>query len=122
MMNRLLIVAVLLAVLGLAVAGPAMAQQERQEITVLIPLKYMSAATAAQIFGGTVISPMPVYGQNAFGARNIGHQYGRNNYHNGNYGSRNFGNTNYGWGSYQSGQNVGGYGSPSLDLGRSFWR
>ncbi len=135
-MNRLLIVAALLTVLSVLIAGPALAQQEREEITVLIPLKYMSAATAAQIFGGTVISPMPYYGQGAYGARNTGgvfggshygsgnhgnSNYGSNSYGNGNYGS-NYGSGSYGVGSYQSGQNVGGYGSRSLDLGRSYRR
>jgi len=121
-MNRLLIVAVLLTVLGVLIAGPALAQQEREEITVLIPLKFMSAATAAQLFGGTVISPMPMYGQSAFGARNVGRQYGRNSSNGGNYGNGNSGGGNPGWGSYQSGQNVGGYGVRGIDLGQSYWR
>ncbi len=116
-MSRLLIVAVLLTVLGVLIAGPALAQQEREEITVLIPLKFMSAATAAQLFGGTVISPMPMYGQSAFGARNIGRQYGGNRSNGGNYGGG-----NPGWSSYQSGQNVGGYGVRGIDLGQSYWR
>jgi len=116
-MRRLLIVAVVLTVLSVLIAGPALAQQqEREEITVLIPLKFMSAATAAQLFGGTVISPMPTYGQNAFGARNMGSRHGRSSYSSVNRGG------NSGWGAYQSGQNVGGYGVRGIDLGQSYWR
>ena len=76
----------------------------------------MSAATAAQLFGGTVISPMPTYGQNAFGARTMGSRHGRSSYSSVNRGG------NSGWGAYQSGQNVGGYGVRGIDLGQSYWR
>jgi hypothetical protein len=110
-MNRLLIVAAMLTVFGvLLVTGTASAQQEREEVMVVIPMKYMSAATAAQLFGGTVIAPSPMYGQSAFGSRGSA-------------------NRNYGGGydsggrvgSYQSGPSIGGsYGQ--FGQGNSYWR
>ena len=71
----------------------------------------MSAATAAQIFGGTVIAPMPLYGQGAYGGRNVSRHYG-GGYDTGVYGS----------GAYQPGPSIGGYGQRGFDLGHSFWR
>ncbi|MGI5820341.1 MAG: hypothetical protein ACOX9R_19815 [Armatimonadota bacterium] len=77
-MKRLLIVATLMAVLGVVLATTgASAQQERDEVMVVIPMKYMSAATAASIFGGAVIAPSPFFGQSAFGNRGaVGRNYG----------------------------------------------
>ncbi|MFW6438332.1 MAG: hypothetical protein ACOCZ7_04885 [Armatimonadota bacterium] len=60
------IVAICVVVLG---AATAFAQQEREEVMVVIPMDHMSAATAAQLFGGQVVAPSPMYGQNSFGNR-----------------------------------------------------
>ena len=77
---------------------------------VIIPLKYMSAATAAQLFGGTVIAPSPMYGQSAFGQRGSANRHYGGNQGNG-----------YGSGSYQSGPSIGGsYGQ--FGQSNSYWR
>ena len=109
-MNRLLIVAAMLTVFGvLLVTGTASAQQEREEVMIVIPMNYMSAATAAQLFGGTVISPSPMFGQGAFGSRGSANRHYGGGYDSGRVGS------------YQSGTNIGGsYGQ--FGQGNSYWR
>ncbi len=74
-MRSLLIVALILAVAGVVLIADRAVAQERQEVMVLIPLKYMSAATAAQLFGGTIISPGGYYGHQA-GPRYGGYRAG----------------------------------------------
>lgn len=114
-MKRLLILATVLAVFGLLVAtATASAQQEREEVMLVIPMKYMSAATAARIFGGTVIAPSPIYGQVGFGSRGgYGGGYGTGSYQSG---------TSIGGGYGQSGYGQGGYNQTGYDQGGSYWR
>lgn len=109
-MNRLLIVAAMLTVFGvLLVTGSAAAQQEREEVMIVIPMKYMSAATAVQLFGGAVIAPSPMFGQSAFGNRG-----GANRNYGGGYDTGRVG-------SYQSGPNIGGS-HGQFGQGNSYWR
>jgi hypothetical protein len=95
-MKRLLIVATIVAVFGvLLTAATGSAQQERDEVMVVVPMQYMSAATAAQLFGGQIISASPMYGQSSFGNRGSAR---------GGYGG------GYDSGSYRSGPSIGGFG------------
>ena len=88
---------------------------------VVIPMKYMSAATAAQLFGGQIVSAAPLYGQNVFGNRGgTRSRYGggNNGYGNG-YGY----NSGYDSGSYRSGPSIGGgygrFGRSQSDYGNT---
>ncbi|MGD9495568.1 MAG: hypothetical protein AB7Y46_04560 [Armatimonadota bacterium] len=117
-MRYLLTVAVILAVAGTALAADNGAEQGRNEVTVLIPLKYLNASVAAQIFGGTVIPASPYYGTGTgYGSytsgTGIGSQRGYGNYARGSYGSRSYGNRDYGSRSY-GGRGYDSYG----DYGR----
>ena len=101
-MKRLMVLATVIAVFAVLVgATTAFAQQERDEVMLIIPMKYMSAATAAQLFGGQIVTPSPLYGQSNFGNRgSIGNR--------GSYGNRGTIGGGYGRGSYQSGRSIGG--------------
>lgn len=66
-MKRILTIAAVFAVCGLLFAGgTALAEDERKEVMELIPLQYMSAATAAQLFGGQLIPASPHYGASGY--------------------------------------------------------
>ena len=106
-MRSLLIAALILAVAGVVLIADQAVAQEREEVMVLIPLKYMSAATAAQLFGGTVISPGGYYGYQAapsYGGYRVGSRIGnardygigRSSY-GGEYGSSEFGRRDQGY-------------------------
>lgn len=90
-MHQLLLVAAVMTVLGvLLVSGNVLAQQERQEMTVLIPMQYMSAEMAARIFGGVVIPAVPQQGYAGQPRGGYGGGYGGAD------------------GGYRSGTNIGG--------------
>ncbi len=104
-MKYLLTAMLMLVFVGIALAAQA-AEQEREEIMVVIPLQYMSADVAAQIFGGWVIPPSTWqgyrsargYGSYAGGSR-VGGGYGQS--YSG-YGNQGLGGRNY--------QSLGSYG------------
>jgi len=108
----LLTAALIVVFVGIALAAQA-ADQEREEIMVVIPLHYMSADVAAQLFGGWVIPPStwqgPQRGQSYGGGYQGygGRSYGTQGYGSQGYGSRGYGSQGYGSQGYGS---VGGYG------------
>lgn len=69
-MKRILTLAAIAAAFGVLMAtATASAQQDRDEVMVVIPMDYMSAAVAAGIFGGAIVEPSPMAGQRGIGAR-----------------------------------------------------
>jgi len=76
-----IVVMVVLAIIALGVERANAADDE--QITVVIPLNYLSAAVAAQIFGGNVIPASPYFGGS-------------------------FGSPRGGYGSYAGGTGIGG--------------
>ena len=69
-MKSILITAIVFMTVGVLLAGgTALAQQERQESIVVIPLQHISAATAAQLFGGRLVPASPHQGTTAYGTR-----------------------------------------------------
>ncbi len=121
-MRYLLPVAIMivLAIIALS-AEQAAAQGERDEIMVVIPLKYMNAGVAAQIFGGWVIPASPYYGSGGgygYGSHTTGSGIGgRRGY--GSRGSSSYSGRSYGGydrgGGYGGGSSYGDYGTPEYD-------
>lgn len=62
-----IVIMAVLAIVALSAERASAAQDD--QVYVVIPLKYLSAAVAAQIFGGTVIPASPFVGESIGGAR-----------------------------------------------------
>jgi len=104
-MKYLLTAALIVFFVGIALAAQA---QERDEIMVVIPLQYMNAGVAAQIFGGWVIPPSTWQGPqrgHSYGGTNQG--YGGQGFGGRSYGTQGYGSRSYGSQGYGS---FGGYG------------
>lgn len=96
-MRCVLTAVLLLAIATVALAAETNAAQERHEITVLIPLKYLSADVVVQIFGGWIVPTATWVGQrdhSAYGSYRSGSYIGGGRAHRPNYGYRR--STNYG--------------------------
>ncbi len=111
-MKYLLTATLIVVFVGIALAAQA-ADRQRDEIMVVIPLQYMSADVAAQLFGGWVIPPSTWQGPqrgHSYGGGN--HGYGSQGYGGRAYGTQGYGRQGYGGRGYgaQRYRSVGGYG------------
>ncbi len=98
-MRYVLTVVLLLALATVALAAETAGTQERHEITVLIPLKYLSADVAVRIFGGWVVPTGTWVGQrdhSAYGSYRSGSYIGGGRGHRPNYGYRGSNGPDYG--------------------------